>query len=88
MKEFFIVFISVFLAELGDKTQIATLLFASEKNMNKYIVFLGAAAALTATSAIGVLIGDAISGYINQKYLNYAAGAGFIAIGVFLFFSK
>ncbi len=88
MKTFFVVFISVFLAELGDKTQIATLLFASEKNINKYIVFLGAALALTTTSAIGVFAGDVISGYVSRKFLNYTAGIGFIAIGVFLLISK
>ena len=88
MKTFFIVFVSIFLAELGDKTQLATLLFASEKNINKYVVFLGAALALTTTSAVGVLVGDALSNYINQRYLNYAAGIGFIAIGIFLLLNK
>ncbi len=88
MKTFFIVFVSIFLAELGDKTQLATLLFASEKNINKYVVFLGAALALTTTSAIGVLAGDMLSNYINQRYLNYAAGISFIAIGIFLLLNK
>lgn len=88
MKTFFIVFVSIFLAELGDKTQLATLLFASEKNINKYVVFLGAALALTTTSAVGVLVGDALSNYINQRYLNYAAGIGFIAIGIFLLLNR
>ncbi len=88
MKTFFIVFVSIFLAELGDKTQLATLLFASEKNISKYVVFLGAALALTTTSAVGVLVGDALSNYINQRYLNYAAGIGFIAIGIFLLLNK
>lgn len=88
MKTFLIVFVSIFLAELGDKTQLATLLFASEKNISKYVVFLGAALALTTTSAVGVLVGDALSNYINQRYLNYAAGIGFIAIGIFLLLNK
>ena len=88
MKTFFIVFVSIFLAELGDKTQLATLLFASEKNINKYVVFLGAALALTTTSAIGVLVGDVLSNYINQKYLNYAAGIGFVIIGIVIIVSN
>ncbi len=88
MKTFFIVFVSIFLAELGDKTQLATLLFASEKNINKYVVFLGAALALTTTSAVGVLAGDALSNYINQRYLNYAAGICFIVIGIFLLLNR
>ena len=82
MKVFLTVFITVFLAELGDKTQLATLLFASDKDINKLTVFFGAAMALVATSAIGVLGGDLLSNYINPKYLNYAAGIGFIVIGL------
>jgi len=76
------VFTSVFVAELGDKTQLATLLFASEKEMNKLTVFIGASLALVVTSAIGVIAGSAISHYVSEKTLHYLAGLGFIAIGV------
>ena len=51
------VFTSVFIAELGDKTQLATMLFASDKDTSKLTIFLGAAAALVVTSAIGVVAG-------------------------------
>jgi putative Ca2+/H+ antiporter (TMEM165/GDT1 family) len=76
------VFGTVFLAELGDKTQLATLLFAAKAPAARLTVFLGAAAALVLTSAIGVAAGGLISAYASPKYLSYAAGAGFIAIGV------
>jgi len=76
------VFASVFIAELGDKTQLATMLFASDKETSKLTVFLGAAAALVVTSALGVLAGSLLSEYINEKVLRYLAGVGFIAIGV------
>ncbi len=76
------VFTSVFIAELGDKTQLATLLFAADKDASKLTVFLGAALALIVTSAIGVLAGSAISQYVGEKTLHYLAGIGFIAIGV------
>ena len=76
------VFTSVFIAELGDKTQLATLLFAANQQASKLSVFSGAAAALIVTSALGVLAGTFISSYVSEKTLNYAAGAGFIAIGV------
>jgi putative Ca2+/H+ antiporter (TMEM165/GDT1 family) len=76
------VFISVFIAELGDKTQLATLLFASDKDTSKLTVFVGASLALVVTSAIGVVAGSAISQYISEKTLHYLAGIGFIAIGV------
>ncbi len=81
-KIFATVFTSVFVAELGDKTQLATLLFASEKEMNKLTVFIGASLALVVTSAIGVIAGSAISHYVSEKTLHYLAGLGFIAIGV------
>jgi|GEM_PF-582974 len=50
------VFTAVFIAELGDKTQLATMLFASDKDASKLTVFAGAALALIVTSAIGVLV--------------------------------
>jgi len=52
-----IVFISVFIAEMGDKTQLATMLFASDKEVSKWTIFLGASLALIAASGIGVLGG-------------------------------
>ena len=76
------VFISVFIAEMGDKTQLATMLFASDKEVGKLTIFLGASLALVAASGIGVMVGGALSEFVNEKYLHYAAGAGFIIIGV------
>ena len=80
-KLFFTVFGTVFLAELGDKTQLATLLFASKTGTSLVTVFAAAAMALVATTAIGVLAGAVASQYLNPKLLNYAAGIGFILIG-------
>ncbi len=77
-----VVFASVFIAEMGDKTQLATMLFASDKDVSKWTVFFGASLALVATSAIGVLVGSAVSQYISEKHLHYLAGAGFVAIGL------
>ncbi len=84
LKAFAAVFISVFLAEIGDKTQIATLLFASDKQIGKWVVFAGAATALVTTSLIAVIAGEVLSHYINPRYLHYAAGAGFILIGIYM----
>lgn len=75
------VFATVFIAELGDKTQLATMLFAADKEVSRLTVFVGASLALIATSALGVLAGSAMSETINVKYLHYIAGIGFIAIG-------
>jgi putative Ca2+/H+ antiporter (TMEM165/GDT1 family) len=81
-KTFLTVFVTVFLAELGDKTQLATLLFATKSPSALFTIFLGAAGALVITSAIGVAAGALLSDFVNPKYLSYAAGIGFIAIGV------
>ncbi len=76
------VFAAVFIAELGDKTQLATMLFAADKNVSKWTVFLGASLALIVASGLGVLAGSAISQYVSEKYLHYIAGIGFVAIGI------
>jgi len=77
-KTFVTIFVAVFIAELGDKTQLATMLFATDKEVSKYTVFLAASAALIVASSIGVLAGSLFSEYINEKYLHYIAGVGFI----------
>jgi len=75
------VFTSVFIAELGDKTQLVTMLFASDKDTSKLTVFVGASLALVVTSALGVVAGSAVSQYVSERFLHYLAGIGFIAIG-------
>lgn len=75
------VFASVFVAEMADKTQLVTMLFATDKAVSKWVVFLGSASALVLTSAIGVLAGTLLSQMINVKTMSIVAGAGFILIG-------
>lgn len=82
LKVFFTIFATVFLAELGDKTQLATMLFAADKEVSKLWVFWAASAALIVATAIGVLAGSLLSAYINTKILSYIAGVGFILIGI------
>jgi putative Ca2+/H+ antiporter (TMEM165/GDT1 family) len=67
---------------LGDKTQLATMLFAADKDSSKLTVFVGAALALVLTSAIGVAAGSIVSQYVSEKTLQYVAGVGFIGIGL------
>ncbi len=83
LKIFFTIFAAIFVAELGDKTQLATLLFASDKEVSKFTVFFASSAALVVASAIGVIAGSLLSEYINEKVLSYIAGVGFIIIGSF-----
>ena len=81
LKVFFTLFTAVFIAELGDKTQLATMLFGADKEVGKWAVLLGASAALIVVTVIAFIAGTALSESINEKYLNYLAGAGFILIG-------
>ena len=82
LKILFTVFIAVFIAELGDKTQLATLLFAADKEVSKWTVFIGASSALVVAAGIGVLAGGLIAQYVSEKYLHYIAGVGFVGIGI------
>lgn len=78
------VFITVFLAELGDKTQLATLLFASDASHPKLTVFAASAAALVLSSAVGVLAGSVVAAYVDPKALRWVAAFGFIGVGVWV----
>jgi putative Ca2+/H+ antiporter (TMEM165/GDT1 family) len=82
LRLFATVFATIFVAELGDKTQLATFLYAAEAQNPKLTVFLASAAALVLTSALGVLAGTLISQHVNPRVLSWIAGLGFIAIGI------
>jgi len=81
-RTFFTVLTTVFLAEVGDKTQMATMLFASEGKNNKWIVFAAASLALIAAAGIGVLVGGVLERFISPRTLKMIAGVGFILIGI------
>lgn len=76
------VFITVFLAELGDKTQIATLLFAADRPGNPWAVFLAAAAALVASTALAVLAGNTLGRALHGLPIRSIAGVGLILTGL------
>lgn len=82
VKLFIAVFGTVFLAELGDKTQLATMLFATKQSVSLLTIFIGASLALMVSTGLAVVGGSIISQYVEPKYLSYAAGAGFILIGL------
>jgi len=75
------VFISVFVAEMADKTQLVTMLFATDKDVSKWTIFFGAASALVLTSAIGVIAGTLLSQVVSVKMMSIVAGTGFVLIG-------
>lgn len=76
-------FITIFLAELGDKTQVTTLLMSAQAEA-PWIVFLGAGSALVATSLIGVLVGQWLARRLSPQTLDTAAGAVLLGITLWL----
>ena len=82
-KLFATVFGAIFIAEMADKTQLVTLLFAADKDVSKMTVFFASAMALVLASAIGVAAGTLLSQVINARMMSMIAGAGFIVIGIF-----
>ena len=87
MSAIFMIFFSVFLAELGDKTQIATLLFATDSKVSPVGIFLASAGALVLSSAIAVLAGTVARTYLQQIPLKLISGICFILIGIWTIYS-
>lgn len=78
---------TIFLAELGDKTQLATLSFASGGG-SRWAVFLGASAALVATSALAVLAGESLGRLVSPAVLRRVAGALFVVLGMLFLLTR
>jgi putative Ca2+/H+ antiporter (TMEM165/GDT1 family) len=77
----------IFLAEMGDKTQIAAMTMAAEKK-RPWEVFIAASLALTLVSAIGVIVGSMLSHYLPLDWIKRVAGVAFIVIGVLVLSGK
>jgi putative Ca2+/H+ antiporter (TMEM165/GDT1 family) len=88
LRTFITVFTTVFLAEIGDKTQLATMLFASERGSSKWLVFAGSALALVLAAALGVMVGAQIERFVKPSTLKLVAGVGFIVIGIWTITSR
>ncbi|HEX8998488.1 MAG TPA: TMEM165/GDT1 family protein [Blastocatellia bacterium] len=86
-KTFLTTFGLIFLAEMGDKTQLAAITMAAQTKQ-PFTVFLGASLALAAVSLIGVVLGSVMANYINAEYLHKAAAVAFIAIGILMLWGK
>ncbi|MGL4498830.1 MAG: TMEM165/GDT1 family protein [Planktothrix sp.] len=83
-KIFVSTFITIFLAEIGDKTQLTTLLITAESH-SPWVVFAGAGSALVLTSFLGVLVGQWLASRISPRTLEIAAGSSLLLISVLLF---
>jgi putative Ca2+/H+ antiporter (TMEM165/GDT1 family) len=82
----FTTFVSVFIAELGDKTQLATMALSGDaaSARARIYVFAGASLALVATSAIGVLAGAALGRFLSPALVQRAAGVLFLVMGAWM----
>ena len=80
---FLTTFLTIFLAELGDKTQLATMGLSASGD-SKWTVFLASASALTLSSGLGVLAGSVLSKYIHPNLLQKLSGILFLGLGAFL----
>ena len=86
-KVFLATFGTIFLAELGDKTQLAAIMMTSKTKL-PLSVFMGASLALCLVTLVGVLLGDGLIAIIPQHILKKVAALAFIAIGLWMFFGK
>ena len=77
----------IFLAEMGDKTQIAAMTMAAQQK-RPWAVFIGASLALVAVSAIGVIVGSVLSQYLPLDWIKRVAAVAFIVIGVLMLAGK
>ncbi len=77
----------IFLAEMGDKTQLAAMTLAAQSK-RPWAVFIGSALALTAVSAIGVVVGSVVGNYIPLIWIKRAAAVAFIVIGVLILLDR
>ncbi|HKJ24427.1 MAG TPA: TMEM165/GDT1 family protein [Myxococcota bacterium] len=81
MRSLLMMFLAIFVAELGDKTQIATVLFASGREHSPWLVFLVASLALVCASALAVGLGRLAGEHLQHLPLKLIAGVGFVALG-------
>jgi putative Ca2+/H+ antiporter (TMEM165/GDT1 family) len=88
LRLFATVFTTVFVAELGDKTQLATILYASDASHPRLTVFAASAAALVLSAGLGVLAGSFVSEHVDPRVLRWVAGIGFVAVGVWVLLGR
>ncbi len=80
-------FLLIFIAELGDKTQLATMLLSAKSN-SVIAVFIGSSLALVCSAFIGVFVGAYITRYVPPHYIQNSAGVLFIAMGILILSGK
>lgn len=84
MEKLIIIFFAILLAGLGEKTRLATFLYAPDRNVSKTAIFFTTAVALVLCMGIAVLIGEKLSALLSPDILNTVAGSGFVLIGFWI----
>ena len=88
MKTLLVIFGSVLLAELGDKTQIATMLYATNQAVRPLFVFVAASCALVVSTLLAVLFGSTVTRFVPTSTLKLIAGIAFIGVGIWTVASR
>jgi len=81
-------FLTLFLAELGDKTQLAVITMSAKEDSSKLAVFVGASLALILVTLLGVLFGSLLTQFVPVEWLQRVVAVAFIAIGLLMLFGK
>jgi putative Ca2+/H+ antiporter (TMEM165/GDT1 family) len=85
-KLFAVTFVSIFVAEIGDKTQLATMAFSAESK-RPWLVFAAASLALVAAAGAGAALGGALARWVPEAWIRRGAAALFVAVGIWMFLS-
>jgi len=83
MKAYLTIFLVTFLAEMGDKTQISTLLFSTNNETSRWAVLTAASSALVLATFLAVIVGSELDRFISVQTIQTVSGIGFIGIGVY-----
>lgn len=88
MAEFAAMILSIFVAELGDKTQLAVLLFAASGKQDPKLVFIAASIALVASTALAVGVGHVAGQYLTALPMRLIGGIGFLLLGLWMVYGE
>jgi putative Ca2+/H+ antiporter (TMEM165/GDT1 family) len=88
VKTLLVIFASVLLAEVWDKTQLATMLYATDRSLRPLSVFVAASSALVFSTLLAVAFGSAITRFVPAATLKLIAGVAFIVVGIWTILSR
>ena len=87
-KYYFTIFTTILIAKLGDKTQLATFVFATNQVSNLWLVIISASLALIMSTVLAVLAGNFLNSYVDPRVVERIAGVLFIVLGVYMLIAR